>query len=432
MNYKLCLEGDALKKLLLMLLVLSGMVFAGRVGLVVQFDGSSVTKECVEFQNRATAFDILKSSGLGIATYQHPLWGVGLCRIGSVGCEPDNCFCKPEYWGFYYMVGGKWEYSPVGIGDYDVDDGDVLGFRWGNYGSTPEIHTFNDLCPSSASQNSMELPALRYFEIETRANCSGEPVLIEVKERGGGAIWEMTNFVSTHSGLNISLEYGVRVNVLLHQFYLGRDAGFEKAALPFTDEEGKASFIPKKSGVYRLEFDKYGFLGEEREVEVAECEKAVTESSRPVEVAGPGMRETGPNITRVEILAPPTSLVNSTVVVKMMSEEGKPLAYESIVVKSAGGEKQLITNESGEATFTAADEGVYSYSSPDHLLNSFVVTNIIKATTVSLETAEVPEHQEAGAAPSAAMAVANLSPTIIGVGAVIILALLYLLKEVRK
>ena len=440
-----------MRKFVLILLLLSGMVIAGRVGLVVQFDGSSIITKCVTIPvdedakagcnlngwcnagvGDSTVETVLSNSGLRVVTGgTDPCFGRPLCKIEDAGCDASNCFCSSSYWGFFYLSSGSWQYAECGISGFNVKDGDVLGFRWGNYGSTPEVHTFDELCPSSASQNGIELPTLRYFEIETRADCSGEPLLIEVRESGGGAVWEMTSFISTYGGLNIS-EYGVRVNVLLHQSYFGMDAGFEKVALLFTDEEGKASFIPRKSGVYRLEFDKDGFLSEEREVEVAECEKAVTESSRPVEVAGPDMRETGPNITRVEILAPPTSLLNSTVVVKMMSEDGKPLAYESIVVKSAGGEKQLITNESGEATFTAEDEGVYNYGSPDHLLNSFVVTNVIKAAEVSLERAEVPEHQEAGAAPSAAMAVANPSPTIIGVSAVIILALLYLLKEVRK
>ena len=267
-----------MKKLLLILLLLSGMVIAGRVGLVVQFDGSSIITKCVTIPvdedakagcnlngwcnagvGDSTVETVLSNSGLRVVTGgTDPCFGRPLCKIEDAGCDASNCFCSSSYWGFFYLSSGSWQYAECGISGFNVKDGDVLGFRWGNYGSTPEVHTFDELCPSSASQNGIELPTLRYFEIETRADCSGE------------------------------------------------------------------------------------------------------------------------------------------------------------------------------ATFTAEDEGVYSYGSPDHLLNSFVVTNVIKAAEVSLERAEVPEHQEAGAAPSAAMAVANPSPTIIGVGAVIILALLYLLKEVRK
>jgi hypothetical protein len=302
-------------------------------------------------------------------------------------------------------------------------DGDVIGFRWGGYGDLPAFYSFDEICPSQAG----EVQPMKNFSIKIQGNCAGEPVMIEVKEGGGGVIWEPTNFIlSSRNGLNITLEDGVGVDVLLHQVYFGRDAGFEKVALLFTDKSGKANFTPKKSGVYLLKFEKDGFVSEEREVQVVECERAVRESSRYVEAVGVN-QEVEPNITRVEIAAPQTSLLNSTVLIRMLSEEGKPLAYETIIVRFEGGEKQLITNESGEATFTPEEEGIYSYYSPTHLLHSYVVTNVIKEANASLE---VPEKAEQP--PSVGMATAAPSPALVAGGVIIILIFLYLIKEVRK
>jgi len=275
------------KRLVLMLLMLSATVFAARAGLVVQFDNSSVFKKCVDFKDGDSAFEFIKNSGLGVATQRYQDLGIALCRIGSFGCESDNCFCKPEYWGFYRMSWGQWVYSEVGIADYKMREGDVVGFRWGSYGSTPEMHSFSELCMNEAQ-----------------------------------------------------------------------------------------------------------------------------------------------NQTRAIITAPRTVPVDSTVVVKLTSEDGKPLVYEKVVVEFAGGWKELVTNESGEATFSANQQGVYEYSSPNHLLNPLKFTSVEKSV-ISL-TEETPATSQEETAQPVAMAISNPSPVIIGGGVVIILALLYLLRGQLK
>ncbi|NYZ79214.1 hypothetical protein H0N99_03635 [Candidatus Micrarchaeota archaeon] len=415
-----------MKKLLLMLLLLSGMVFAERAGLVVQFNSSSVTMKCVEFQSGASAFDILMNSGLQLVTKDYGAGlGMALCKIGDTGCGEDNCFCASEYWGFYYIAGSSWEYAPVGVSGFTVSNGDVLGFRWGAYGDRPELHSFSEICPPSAHGGG---ESIRYFNVSMNGNCSKEQFMINVKERERGVIWEPSGFFVSGLGY-MKVENGVGIRVLLHETHSGNDAGFEKVAFLFTDKEGNASFIPEKPGKYELEFDKEGFLGERREIDINECRRE-TATSNPVEELKPKEKEVEPNITRVDIIAPQSANVNSTVTVKMLSEDGKPLSYGSITVEFSGGRKELVTNESGEATFTAEKEGVYSYSSPNHTLSAYRTTNVMELNKIVLKSPVATQVVQEETPASIGMAAAGASPEIIGAGVVLVLVLLYFIQRV--
>ena len=417
-----------MRKLVLMLILLSSAVLADRAGLVVQFDNSSVIKKCIEFQGGASAYYILSNSGLNLVTKDYGAGlGMAVCKIGDTGCDADNCFCKPEYWGFYYMSGGKWEYAPVGISSYDVKNGEVLGFRWGLYEDQPELHSFSEICASSAQNGGWQI---RYFSVAMDGNCTEEPLVITVKERNVGTIWEPTPFFLAGNLPNSDVEYGVGIKVLLHQIYFGNDAGFEKVAVLFTNKDGSASFIPEKPGRYRLEFEKEGFLREEREFVINECKRAIVAAINSVEELKPEKKEVEQNTTRVDIIAPESAVMNSTVIVKLLSEEGKPLVYESIIVEFSGGRKELITNESGEATFTPQKEGVYSYSSPNRTLYAYRVTSVIEPSKIELKNPITPVVQVEEAPPSLGMATAGISPEILGAGVVLILVLLYLIQRV--
>jgi len=269
------------KRLLLMLLILSATVFAGRAGLVVQFGNSSVFKKCVDFNDGESAFEFIENSGLAVVTHSYETIGIALCRIGSTGCDSSNCFCKSDYWGFYYLEGNNWKYSDAGIADYKVKEGDVVGFRWGSFGNLPEMHNFNELC-------------------------------------------------------------GVQ------------------------------------------------------------------------------------NATRAIITAPNTVQVGGNVVVKLTSDDGKPLVYEKVIVEFTGERKELVTNESGEAAFSAEQQGVYTYSSPNHLLNPRF-TNAEKGI-ISLKNEETAPVQGEEASKPVAMATASPSPLVVGGGVLLVLALLYLLQ----
>ncbi len=129
-----------------------------------------------------------------------------------------------------------------------------------------------------------------------------------------------------------------------------------------------------------------------------------------------------------EIIAPDTTTAGGTVIVKMVSGDGNPLAYESIIVDSPKGRKELVTNESGEATFNASEVGVYSYSSPKYSVSLPRVTNVMKSAEVSLESPATSEEKPA----SVGMAAAGVSPEILGAGVVLVLLLLYFIQRVME
>jgi hypothetical protein len=414
------------RKLILILILLSSIVIADRTGLVVQFDNSTVIKKCIEFQSGASAYDILNSSGLSLVTKDYGAGlGMAVCKIGDTGCDANDCFCQSSYWGFYYMSGGKWGYAPVGISSYDVKNGEVLGFRWGLYGDQPELHSFSEVCASSAQNGGGQV---RYFSIAIDGNCTEELFAINVKERDVGTIWEPTPFFLAGNLPNSDVEYGVGIRVLLHQTYFGKDAGFEKVAVLFTNKDGNASFIPDKPGGYRLEFEKEGFLREEREFVINECKRTIVAAINSIEELKPQKNEVEPNTTRVDIIAPESAVTNSTVIVKLLSDKGEPLAYESIIVEFSGGRKELVTNESGEATFSPQKEGVYSYSSPNRTLYTYAVTNIVEPK-IELKNLATPAMQGVEG-PGVSMATAGISPEILGGTVVLILIMLYFIQRV--
>ena len=433
---KLSLGGEIVRRWILLLLLLSSTVIADKAGLVVQFDNFTIIKKCIEFQSGASALDVLGNSGLQIVTKDYGAGlGVALCKIGDVGCSADNCFCQSQYWGFYYIVGGNWEYAPVGISGYTVRNGDVLGFRWGVYGDKPELHSFDEVCPSPAMQRGQSEP-IKYFMISMNGNCSNEPFFINVREKDKKQnIWNPTNFFLAKDLSYIDVEYGVGTRVLLHQVYFGKDAGFEKVAVLFTDKEGNASFIPNKPGGYRLEFEKEGFLGEEREIDISECKGEMASANKSVEEPRHESKGTEPNITRIDITAPATAEVNDSVIVSVTSETGKPLANERIVVEFSGNRKEITTNESGKAIFTAEKEGVYVYSSPDHTLSAYRLTNVIESTKIALKSQEaMPLVQRVETSQSVGMVVANPLPNTLTAlaGGVIVLVLLFIFKKARS
>jgi len=136
----------------LLAVLLAALACADRVGIVVQYDDSVYETACVDFSGDATAEDAL-GMAFGLDIYDDPTYGAGLCGINGIGCGADDCWCdSSKYWGFYYKGSGGWRYSGVGIGYLDdgdyriVQDGGVIGFRWGAYGSGIADKSFDEIC----------------------------------------------------------------------------------------------------------------------------------------------------------------------------------------------------------------------------------------------------------------------------------------------
>ena len=174
------------------LLALSFMAASERVGVVVQYDAGSVATDCVSFSGDATAYDVLQSSRFSATTADFPPYGPGLCAIDATGCPASNCFCSSsDYWGFYYLSGGGWQYSSVGIGYLDdgghriVGDGGVIGFRWGGFGEMPALTAFDDICPRAQAAAGHSDERIRGLVL-TLGNGSAGETLVETRDDEGG------------------------------------------------------------------------------------------------------------------------------------------------------------------------------------------------------------------------------------------------------
>jgi len=177
------------------LLLLAALVPADRVGVVIQYNDSVLETACVEFSGSVTAEEILRRAGPSLEVYQHPTWGAALCGINGVGCPASNCWCDPlNYWAFYYKRNGVWQYSGVGISYPDdggyviVQDGGMIGFRWGSFGSNIVDRRFEEVCPplNSAArrggQGGDEIQRLA-FTLSRNDSCSDVVVTLTSNER---------------------------------------------------------------------------------------------------------------------------------------------------------------------------------------------------------------------------------------------------------
>jgi hypothetical protein len=136
-----------------------------RAGLVVRFGNGSVTTRCVTFgEPSLTGVDLLARAGLSIVVDVSSSVGAGVCKIGPEGCDRgESCFCQCEgstcaYWQYFHLQSGAWKYSNVGAGRYQVSDGAVEGWAWGN-NVAPPLMPLDQVCAAvSAPGNASPSP----------------------------------------------------------------------------------------------------------------------------------------------------------------------------------------------------------------------------------------------------------------------------------
>ncbi len=129
-----------------------------RAALVVRFADGAVETRCVSFAEPAiSGADLLARSGLPVIVNSNSGLGGAVCSIKGQGCAfpSQDCFCRCqgsacEYWAYYHLSDGRWVYSDVGAGNYQVSDGAVEGWSWGkgNFtsGTEPPAARFADIC----------------------------------------------------------------------------------------------------------------------------------------------------------------------------------------------------------------------------------------------------------------------------------------------
>jgi len=129
-----------------------------RAGLVVRLGDGSVVTRCVSFSEPSlTGAELLVRAGLSVVFDLKSSIGAGVCKIGNQGCDQGkSCFCQCEgstcaYWQYFHLQSGAWKYSNLGAGVYQVSDGAVEGWAWGN-NVAPQVMSLDQICAAAPAQ----------------------------------------------------------------------------------------------------------------------------------------------------------------------------------------------------------------------------------------------------------------------------------------
>ncbi len=168
-----------------LMLYLVSNACAVKVGVIVEFPDGEVIDRCVTVEENENGYEVLQKTGLSIEWSYHELWGHGLCKIRDTGCPGDDCWCSSSYWNFYIADNGDWEYSPTGFDSgnscsehYCAQEGDILGFAYGDYGTEPAYIKHREIC---------EKRKKRTFIISAPEEIhAGEEINIKVFDEEGG------------------------------------------------------------------------------------------------------------------------------------------------------------------------------------------------------------------------------------------------------
>jgi hypothetical protein len=153
-------RGETILFLVLVLVLPASAIAQGtphRAGLIIRFGEGRVITRCVSFNEPSlTGVELLSRAGLSIRVDTSSSIGAGVCKIGSQGCDQGkSCFCQCEggtcaYWQYFHLQNGAWQYSNLGAGIYQVADGAVEGWAWGN-NVLPPVMTLDQICVSVPS-----------------------------------------------------------------------------------------------------------------------------------------------------------------------------------------------------------------------------------------------------------------------------------------
>lgn len=97
-------------------------------------------------------------------------YGNLLAKLLDVGCPASNPFCQSScnlYWNFFTYENSTWTLANVGLSDYAVENGSVIGLAWSNnFSQTPPTVSFSTACygnvstvPSQAGLSTCPSPA---------------------------------------------------------------------------------------------------------------------------------------------------------------------------------------------------------------------------------------------------------------------------------
>ena len=165
-----------------------------RAGLVVVHGDGSVINTCVAFSEESVSgAELLRRSGLGVTLGAYGGLGYGVCAIGGEGCPAGrDCFCECRgspcaYWVYSHLNSdGSWAISGVGASGWEVRDGDVDGWVWGDGSAAPPAVAFEQICPSQGS--GLAGPTAAASPSPHTASATTAPQATEVSENAKSAI----------------------------------------------------------------------------------------------------------------------------------------------------------------------------------------------------------------------------------------------------
>jgi hypothetical protein len=177
-----------------------------RAGLVVVHGDGSVISTCIAFSEESiSGAELLRRSGLSVALGEYGGLGYGVCAIGDEGCPAGrDCFCECRgspcaYWVYSHQSSdGSWAISGVGASGWQVHDGDVDGWVWGDGSAAPPAVAFEEICPSQgtepAEHTATALPSPNAASATpaphpTEVSENAKPAIQPVADERGSSVW---------------------------------------------------------------------------------------------------------------------------------------------------------------------------------------------------------------------------------------------------
>lgn len=182
-------------------------------GVVIDYGDGRVTYAYVPFaEEKISAIDLLKRSGVSLLTVSFGGLGDAVCTIDDTGCGMSDCrkrLCQTgdpnsPFWHYLKQAKpGTWTFVATGPSAPVVENGDIIGWAWA--GKTPALPsiTMEQLIAETGAQPAVQaeggkVPPAAVLTTGQRPKRDGQPVgkylagggaLLLVAGLGGVAVW---------------------------------------------------------------------------------------------------------------------------------------------------------------------------------------------------------------------------------------------------
>ncbi|MFH0794062.1 MAG: hypothetical protein V2A74_08530 [bacterium] len=94
-----------------------------------------------------TGQQLIEQAGLEVSEQTFG-FGPAFCSVDNVGCDYPSvsCFCSSiEFWNYFNLVSGEWQFASVGANQRILLDGDADAWMWAAFGASPPPFTIEGL-----------------------------------------------------------------------------------------------------------------------------------------------------------------------------------------------------------------------------------------------------------------------------------------------